>query len=501
MPLALNSLSHLKDKIRESPLFTLIDTVRDPFALLRARQQRYGDLFSLNLLGLPPLLICSEAETIKQLVMGSYDQIDRFSGSVELFLGPRSLVRINDEAHRTRRKLMNPSFNSESVRVYGPTMLELTDRTLSTLRAGQRLPLLGKMQDITLRVIMRCIFGVAEGPRLEELRTLVLEYLKMIFQPDLFGLGAVLGQNEVQLRLDRAAQSARKISADTPFTPSALPFKRIADRLGRIQAILDAEIDRCIAEGPHTRKDITALLLQARFEDGQPMARDELIEHLLMLVIGGYETTSNSLCWAVYCLLQNKDALARVRKEVETVMGGADKPFDPSRVRELTYLGAVIQESMRMYPIALAMPRRLKKPMRVAGRDLDVGTVVMACIYLAQRNPSLWKDPEKFLPERMLERRPPPTQLFPFGAGMWRCLGAAFAEHEMRIVLARLVTQFSLELDAKVIKPRQLAITIGPSGGLPIVVTAVRGAMIRKPDRGNSHFPSRGAPENAMMLE
>lgn len=472
MSSALHSLSHLKDKIRESRLITLIDIVRDPFALLRARQKRYGDLFSLSLLGLPELLICSEAETIKQLVTGSYDQVERFSGSVELFLGPRSLVHLNDDVHRSRRKLMNPLFNIDSVRVYGPTMLEITDRTLSTLRPGQKLRLLAKMQDITLRVIMRCIFGIDEGPRLEELRTLVLEYLRMIFQPDLFGLGAVIGQAEVQRRLDAAAQSARRISPDVPFTPSVLPFKRIADRLGRIQAILDAEIDRCIAEGPHTRKDIAALLLQARFDDGQPMSRGELIDQLLMLLIGGYETTSNSLCWAVYCLLQHKDALARVRKEVETVMGGADKPFDPSRVRDLTYLGAVIQESMRMYPIVLAMPRRLKKPMRVAGRELPVGTVLMASIYLAQRNPALWKDPELFLPERMLERKPPPTQLFPFGSGMWRCLGAAFADHEMRIVLARLVTQFSLELNAKEIKPRQLAITIGPSGGLPVVITA-----------------------------
>jgi cytochrome P450 len=470
---ALDSLSHLKEKIRETPFFTLIDTVRDPFDLLRRRQKRHGDLFTLNLLGLPPLNICSEAETIKQLVTGSYEQLERYSGSVDLFLGPRSLIHLNDDVHRARRKLMNPSFNIDSVRVYGATMLEITDRALSTLRPGQRLSMLPKMRDITLRVIMRCVFGVTEGPRFEELRRLVLEYLNMIFQPDLFGLGAILGQKEVQRRIDLAAQSARRISVDQPFSPSALPFKRIADRLGRIQAILDAEIERCITEGPKKRKDIAALLLQARFDDGQPMSRDEIIEQLLMLLIGGYETTSNALCWAVYCLLRHKDVLGRVRSEVETVMGG--KPFDAARARDLSYLGAMIQESMRLYPIALAMPRRLKKPMHIAGRELPAGTILMASIYLAQRNPSLWKDPETFLPERMLERRPPPTQLFPFGAGMWRCLGAAFAEHEMRIVLARLATQFSLELGSSAIKPRQLGITISPSAGLPVVVTAVHG--------------------------
>jgi cytochrome P450 family 110 len=217
---------------------------------------------------------------------------------------------------------------------------------------------------------------------------------------------------------------------------------------------------------------VLATLLQARFDDGAGMGRDELREQLLLLLLGGYETTSISLCWTVHCLLQRPETLARVRAELKTVMG--EGPIDVSRVRELTYLGAAISESMRLYPIASGVSRRLRVPMRLGGRDVKAGEIVMACIYLTHRDPAIWTDPETFEPGRMLEQRPKPWQMFPFGSGVWRCLGAAFAEHEMRIVLAELCARFDLEHEGPPVRAVQRGITVGPSAGLRVRVTGVR---------------------------
>lgn len=453
------------------PIDNLVKIARDPYRFLDDLRRRSGELAELRMAGMPTVLVCSEPDAVRQLLTGSYDQLERFAGGVELFVDPLALILTDDEHHRQRRKLLNPAFNAESVRAFGPTMLEIADGVLDQLPQGTTFPMVGPMQDITMRVILRCLFGVAEGPRFEELRTLVVEYLQGVFGPDMLALGAALTPTRAHVALMKLSRRARAVAVDVPFTPSRLPVQRIADRLGRIHALLEAEIDRCLADGPETRNDVLALMLRARFADGQPMSREELHAQLLMLVIGGYETTSLSLCWAVHCLVNHPEALARVRAEVEQVMQGG---FDPARVRDLNYLGAVIAEAMRLYPIGIGVSRRLRKPMRLLGRDLAAGTIVMLSVYLMQRHPSLWSEPDAFKPERMLERKPSATVHFPFGGGVWRCLGAAFAEHEMRIVLARLFTRFSVSPDPDFkVHATQKGITAGPSGGLPVRVAPI----------------------------
>jgi cytochrome P450 family 110 len=451
------------------PVANLMETGRNPYGLMERLYREHGDMCLYRLAAMPTVYVCADPDGVKQVLTGSYDQFERFAGGVELFVGPRALILHDGEPHRARRKLMNPGFNAESVRAFGPAMLEITDRVLARQEPGRTLSLLDSMQDITMRVIMRCIFGVAEGPRFEELRVLTIEYLKQIFSPTALAFGVLMKPARAQQWMVERSRSARASDLDAGFTPSRWPLLGIADRLGRIHALLEAEIDRCVAQGPETRHDVLAMLLQIRFEDGTPMSREELVEQLLMLLIGGYETTSMSLCWAVHCLISNPASLARVREELQTVMGDR---FDPARVRDLNYLGAAIQESMRLNPIAIGVSRKLRVPMRIAGKDLQPGEIVMASIYLLQRNPNLYPEPDKFKPERMLEKRPPPWQFFPFGGGAWRCLGAAFAEHEMRVVLARLFTLFDVSVAPGVtVRAVQRGITVGPEHGLPVRLT------------------------------
>ncbi len=447
---------------------TLMKLIRDPYGLLDERRRAHGELFEFRLPGIPVSIACSDPEAVRKLIASSYDQASRFAGGVELFVDRLALILTDDEPHRQRRKLLSPGFNAEGVRAFGPVMLEVADSVLERLPLGQSIPMLPVMQDITIRVILRCVFGVSEGPRFEELRQLVLEYLRLSFAVEMQLLRSVQSPRFARQMVMKLSGRARSHPVDEPFTPSRLPLQRIADHLGRIYAIFDAEITRRSAEpassGP---SDVLSMMLDARFEDGERLSHDELLAQLMMLVIGGYETTAVTLCWATHCVMQDRDVIAKVRAELDAVMGGG---FDPARVRDLGYLGAVIQESMRLYPVAVGMSRRLRQPLAVGDRELPIGTIVTACIYLVQRDPSLWPEPERFRPERMLERRPPAHLHFPFGAGVWRCLGAAFAEHEMRIVLARLLGRFDLRPDPEFdVRAELRGLVVGPSYGLRVL--------------------------------
>lgn len=457
------------------PIKNVMQMMREPpYQFFEDRRARLGDLFELRMPGQPSMFVCSDPEGVRQLVSSSYEQMSRFGGGVEFFVDPMTLIRMNDEPHRLRRKLLGPSFNVEHVRAFGQTMLEITNRVLAGLPSGRSLPLIDAMRDITMRVIIRCMFGVDEGPRLEELRVLVVEYMNLMLAPELAALGAMRSPAGAYETIVRLSRRARARPVDAPVVPSRLPLRRIADRLGRILALLEAECEQRLAEGAEGREDVLSRMLLAKFEDGQPMAREEVLAQQLMMVIGGYAATAETLCWAVHCLLQHPEAQAKLRAEVTAVMGDG---FDAARVRDLSYVGAVIDESMRLFPIGVGISRKLKQPMQIAGRELPVDTVVMANIYRTQRNPALWDDPETFKPERMLEKRRPGYLLFPFGAGVWRCIGAAFAEHEMRIVLARLFTHFEVQPDPSVeVRPERHTITIGPSHGLPVIVTPRAGA-------------------------
>lgn len=446
----------------------LVNFARDPYALLEALQREHGDVFDFALAGQEPVVVCADPEGVRELVTASYETASRYAGGVAVFVDPLSLILLDDEPHRSHRKLLGPNFRVDVVRAFGPTMAEITDKSLDKASLGEAKPLLGLMQDITMRVILRCLLGVDDGPRSEELRILVVEYMKMVFGPEMAAFGALTSPHRARAAIVAMSERAQKRPVDAPFTPSKLPYLRIADRLGRIEAILNAEIAERQAAGVEGRTDVLSKMIAARLADGEALSHRDLLAQLLILIIGGYETTSLTLCWAIHALLRNPEALKAARAEVDEVMGDG---FDDSRVRDLKYLNAATYESMRLYPIAVGISRQIRKPMTVAGRELPVGTIVMANIYLTQRHPDLWEDPTVFRPERMMGKRPPPHLFLPFGVGVWRCLGAAFAEHEMRIVLARLLARFDIEAAPGVeIRSEQRSIAAGPSGGLPVIL-------------------------------
>jgi cytochrome P450 len=446
-------------------LAQMLEYVRDPWGYFAKQQKLYGDTFTIKLPGLGEQVVVASPEGLKEVVTGSYEAYERSAEVLRYFLGGRALIFQEGMPHRRMRKVMGPSFQGDRMRGYGPVMMRVTDEVLGRMQDGT-VAMSEPMQEITIRVILQCIFGLDEGPRLERVRTHLVAFMKSMLTPWAFVPGLLLRDRVLKV-LERLGESHRRADPDAPPPLSRIPGLRHAQHLGVIDAIIYDEIERCERDGGQ-REDILALLVRARDEDGKPLSKKELRDQLIMLMLAGYETTSNSLCWALYLLAKNPEVMANVRRELEQSFPAG---FDALAANNLPYLGATIQETMRIMPIAVGVARKLKEPLTVDGYTIPAGTLLMPASYLAQQDPRIWKDPERFDPAHFLGKKPGPSAHFPFGQGVWRCLGAAFADYEMRVVLARLLMRFDVELaPGQTAQPLLQGITISPIDGMPVVL-------------------------------
>jgi cytochrome P450 len=263
------------------------------------------------------------------------------------------------------------------------------------------------MQALTLEIILRAVFGVDEGHRLERLFFELRRLLDLITNPRTLLVPILLGPE----RLARFG-----------------PFQRYIERVNA--PIYEEIARRREATDLAERDDILSLLLSARHEDGAPMSDRELRDELMTLLVAGHETTANALAWAVERLVHNPDKLARLTEEV--------------RAGETGYLDAVIAETLRLRPVISIVGRRLTEPLEFAGWSLPAGVTLAPSVFLVHRRPDVYSHPEQFEPERFLGNPPGTYTWIPFGGGVRRCLGGAFAQFEMRAVLSELVRRRQL---------------------------------------------------------
>jgi cytochrome P450 len=194
----------------------------------------------------------------------------------------------------------------------------------------------------------------------------------------------------------------------------------------------------------------------------------QLVDRMLTFLLAGYETTATSLTWAFYHVLRHPNVQADLRAERRRVSG--DGPLRIEHLGAVKYLDAVIKESARLTPITTDAWRLLKKPVRLGGIELPAGVIASASIYLTQHRPDLWIDPESFVPERFIDNRAGAYCYFPFGGGERRCLGAALAEHQMKVVLAQVLSRVELRLVSGAAVPRLRTFTVAPSRGVQVVM-------------------------------
>jgi cytochrome P450 len=210
-----------------------------------------------------------------------------------------------------------------------------------------------------------------------------------------------------------------------------------------------------------SRNDILTLLLSARDQGGEPLTDLELRDELMTLLVAGHETTATALTWALYWIHK----LPMVRAKLLNELQALDGPLDPTALFRLPYLSAVCSETLRIYPVGmLTFPRVTRSRLELRGSFLEPGTIVVGCIYLAHHREEVYPDPDQFKPDRFLERRYSPFEYLPFGGGVRRCIGMAFAQFEMKLVLSGILSGFELTLaETSAVRPMRRGVTSGPS--------------------------------------
>jgi cytochrome P450 len=364
---------------------------------------------------------------------------------LEPILGSRSVLLLEGSEHLARRRLMLPPFHGERMRSYESVVTEAVGAEIDSWPLDREFPIHSRMQAVTLEVILRAVFGVSEGPRLDRLRGMLSTVLTETGSP----------------RAQLVGLATRRLHGGNALA-------RFEGRLKAVDELLYAEIAEHRSKPDLAdRDDILSMLMLSEFEDGGSMDDTELRDQLMTLLLAGHETTATALAWAFDLVLRHPAALARLRDELAT---GEDE-----------YLRATISESLRLRPVLPLAGRRLAKELAVDGLTLPPGTDVSPAIWLTHTRGDLYPEPFAFKPERFLENGPDTYAWIPFGGGIRRCLGATFAEFEMRIVLREVLSRCDLHKASPAPeKTGRRNITLSPKDGTPVVVTARRPA--REPE-------------------
>ncbi len=456
---------------REAPVLQMLRWWRRPLPTMKWAVERFGEPFTMRFPMAPPFVMFSDPAAVRDLFTGDPEELRAGEANVLLrtVLGENSLLLLDGARHLRERKLMLPPFHGERMRAYGEAMREATLRAMARWPAGQAFPIHAEMQAVTLEVILRTVFGIAQGERLARMRDALVQWTDRGASP----LGTAL------LLVVPAAHAPRLrdwAEARLELGPLRLEIGRLAPWSPMVRA-RDAVARLLLGEIAERRRaggagdDVLSMLLQARDEQGGAMTDQELHDEMLTLLIAGHETSATTLAWTVHHLTRNPAAMARVREEIDAVVGGA--PVTPEHVGRLEWLDAAIKETLRLTPIVPMVARKLARPARIGGHDLPEGVVALASIYLTHRRPELWPDPERFDPARFVGRRIDPYHYYPFGGGTRRCLGMAFANFEMKIVLATILSRVELQrAPGAEVRLVRRGITFAPSGGMPVVATA-----------------------------
>ncbi|MFN3361702.1 MAG: cytochrome P450 [Pseudanabaenaceae cyanobacterium] len=427
------------------PALQLWHWITDPIGYLEANFRRYGDLFSVRWQFFQPFVLVNHPDYVQQLLGADPRHFDTGAGSTLLrpLLGDYSLLLLDGEAHQQQRKLLLPPFHGDRLLTYGG-VIQAIAHTLFLAYRGTVVNVRQVMQRISLTTILRVVFGLAVGERYSQVEKLLTQMIETVASP-----------------LKAAAIFIPWLQQPWTNWGEFLEKRRAVDRL--LFAAINAK-----RQQQTLGSDVLSLLISARDKDGQAMTDQELRDQLLTLLLAGHETTASALAWCLYLIDRHPSVKTKLLQEI--------KAWDNqiATINQLPYLHAVCQETLRLYPIAiLTQPRIPRQTIQLGDYTIAAGTLLFPCIYLVHRRPDIYPSPAEFRPDRFLERQYSSYEYFPFGGGGRRCIGAAFALWEMKIVLLTLLTEFSYRIvpDPTPIKPTRRGITVAPSSHLRMYIT------------------------------
>ncbi len=413
---------------------------RVPRAFYTRLQRRYGDIFTVSFPYFKRVVYVTDPEFVKSVFTGAPAQFRAGEANatvLEPALGPSSVLTLDGDEHMRQRKVLLPPFHGERILAYAETMRDAAERDIATWPADRPFALRPHMQSVTLEVILRAVFGNRGAERERRAAELVGEFAR---RSDLVttipGLRRDLGSWSPWAKFKRARAALDEFI-----------YEEIADRRRQPDA----------AE----RDDVLSLLLAAEHDDGSPMSDRELRDELVTVLGAGHETTATALAWTMERVLRTSRVLKRLREAVDA--------------GENEYLDATIKESLRARPVIVDVARKLSAPAAIGGYELPAGTFVLPAIAGLHYREDLFPEPEEFRPERFLDGKADTYTRIPFGGGVRRCVGAAFAQYEMRVILRTILERAELRApDPEPERVRLRNVTLAPGRGTRVELVARR---------------------------
>ncbi|MBO9534167.1 MAG: cytochrome P450 [Solirubrobacteraceae bacterium] len=389
--------------------------LRHPERVVDAGVRQHGDVFSVRMFG-SPIIMHASPELVKELVSQPGDVLaaGRANDILAPMVGSASLLLLDGDEHLAMRRLQLPPFHGERMRGYERAMQQLADAGVSRWPLEAPTEAWPRMQAITLDIIIRVIFGIEDDRPRNAVRHAVKDLLRTGTRRSLFAAAGV-----------KAAATGKRPA------PDDLLLRGVARSRSRLADLLDAEIRRRRDEGGD-RGDVLSMLLEATGPDGQLLPTEVLRDQLVTLLVAGHETTATALSWAVERIARHPELQDRLAAEA---LDGRHALID-----------ATVKEVLRLRPVLPLFMREVVEACEIGGFRHEPGTLLAGATMALHRRHDLYPDPSAFRPERFLGDDAPGTYAWtPFGGGVRRCLGASFAQLEMRIVLSALLAERRLE--------------------------------------------------------
>lgn len=413
-----------------------------PLASLERWRRRYGTPFTMRLPFTSPFVIFTDPDEVKQIYTAPPDVLHPGEGAKVLMpvVGWNSVILLDEDRHMEQRKLILPAFHGERMERLTDLVTQVTRDEIASWAGAPDGGLHPRLQHVTMEIILRAVFGLDPGPRLDALRTHLTDFLAYGNSP----VTMVPPPDGTDLKTDRTMRLLNRVG----------PLRGFLDLREETDRLIIEQISERRAAGDADRDDVLAMLLAARHEDGSEMSDQELRDELVTLLVAGHETTASTLAWAFERISREPTVLARLREEVDAGEGE-------------DYIVATIQETLRHRPVLPnTAPRLVKKPIEVGGRTYEPGVSLVANAYLVHHDPQIYPDPYAFRPERFLGSKPGTYTWIPFGGGRRRCIGMSFAMLEMKIVLREVLRAYELTSDGLGPElPRRRNITVTPGRG------------------------------------
>jgi cytochrome P450 family 135 len=434
----------------------------DPVGYIRWFARHHGEVTTPRFPGFGLIVTLADPELVREVFAGDpaiFHSGEASKPILEPTVGADSVLTLDDRPHMRQRKLLLAPFHGENMRRWETTIRESVERDIEQWPVGEPFALHERARTVTLEVILRAVFGVRERARLLQARQLVTEFASRAHPISLFAFARRdLGPRSPWARFRRARQALDEF---------------LYDEIERRRAQPD------LAE----RDDVLSLLLGAIDEDGEPMTPEELRDELVTVLAAGHETTATAVAWAFERLLRAPRVLVRLTRSLPD----GDE-----------YLDATVRETLRVRPVITDVGRKLTREIELGGYRIPAGTYVMPAITAIHFREDLYPDPDEFRPERFLIRTPDPYTWIPFGGGVRRCIGASFAQFEMRVIIRTILERARLRAaSARPERSKLRNVTAAPARGCRVVLEQrLQGAasVTAGSDARSARTPSVGRP-------